>query len=231
VVLRVSGGVRVFVDQAVEDRFSADPFDAGVGCGNEGNMAFAVGDTLRDALVRTSRVVMRLGSGQDGAQMRLTENQHAVEDLSAQSADEPLADRVHPRRQDSGAQDPGTGGLEDGVEGSSEVRSAVTDQELNVLEPLAEAESEVAGLLHRPLASGVCGDPADVHPAGAMFDEHQDSVESGLSLLSVFVLPRTDDRQMTLSLGQTQSSNEEEGGARKRSVCPLSEVAGSRSVA
>ena len=37
-------------------------------------MAFAAGDTLRDALVRPSPVVMRLVLGQDGAQMRLTEN-------------------------------------------------------------------------------------------------------------------------------------------------------------
>lgn len=37
-------------------------------------MAFVVGDTLRDALVRPSRVVVRLVLGQDGAQMRLTEN-------------------------------------------------------------------------------------------------------------------------------------------------------------
>src|ERR1022692_4459473 len=74
VVLRVTGGVHVFVDQAVEDGFSADPFDAGVGCGDEGSTAFAVGDTLRDALVRPSRVVVRLVLGQDGAQMRLTEN-------------------------------------------------------------------------------------------------------------------------------------------------------------
>ena len=43
-----------------------------------------------------------------------------------------------------------------------------------VLEPLAEAEGQVAGLLHGPRAGGVRGDPADVHPAGAMFDEHQD---------------------------------------------------------
>src|SRR6266699_2656036 len=105
--------------------------------------------------------------------MRLTENQHAVEELSAQGADEPLADRVHARCLDSGAQDPGAGGLEDGVEGCGEVRSAVADQELNVLEPLAEAESEVAGLLHGPLAGGVRGDAAKMHPAGAMFD-HQD---------------------------------------------------------
>jgi hypothetical protein len=67
--------------------------------------------------------------------------------------------------------------------------------------------------------------------AGVMIDDDDHSVESGLSLLSVFVLQRTDDRRMTLPLGQTQSSNEEEGGGRKRSVCPLSAVARSRSVA
>ena len=44
-------------------------------------MAFTLGDTLGDALVRPSRVVVRLVPGQDGPQMRLTENQHAVEEL------------------------------------------------------------------------------------------------------------------------------------------------------
>ena len=43
----------------------------------------------------------------------------------------------------------------------------------HVLEPLAEAQGKVAGLLHGPLARRARGDPADVHPAGAMFDEHQ----------------------------------------------------------
>ena len=105
--------------------------------------------------------------------MRLTENQHAIEELSAQGADEALADRVHARRLDGGVQDPGAGGLEDGVEGGGEARSAVADQELNVLEPLAEAQGKVAGLLHGPLAGRARGDPADVHPAGAMLDEHQ----------------------------------------------------------
>jgi hypothetical protein len=37
-------------------------------------VVFAVGDALADALVRPSRVVMRLVLGQDGTQMRLTEN-------------------------------------------------------------------------------------------------------------------------------------------------------------
>ena len=48
--------------------------------------------------------------------MPFAEDQHAVEELAAQGADEPLADRVHARSLDSGAQDPGPRGLEDGVE-------------------------------------------------------------------------------------------------------------------
>src|ERR1039457_4787709 len=65
---------------------------------------------------------------------------------------------------------------------------AVADHEPEVLEPLAEGEGEVAGLLHCPFASGVRGDATEVHPAGAGLDEHQDSVESGLSLLSVCLI-------------------------------------------
>ena len=64
--------------------------------------------------------------------------------------------------------------LEDGVERGGEVRSAVADQELDALELLVEAEGEVAGLLHGPLARRARGDPAEMDPAGAMFDEHQD---------------------------------------------------------
>ena len=70
-------------------------------------------------------------------------------------------------------QDPGAGSPEDGVERGSEVRSAVTDQEPDALEPPAEGEGEVAGLLHRPVAGGIRGDAAQMHPAGTMLDEHQ----------------------------------------------------------
>ena len=55
--------------------------------------------------------------GQDGAQMALAKDQHAVQELTAQRAGEALADRVHPRSPDGGAHDPRAGGLEDGVEG------------------------------------------------------------------------------------------------------------------
>jgi hypothetical protein len=46
--------------------------------------------------------------------------------------------------------------------------------EPEVLEPLAEVQGEVAGLLDCPAAGRVRGDAAEVHPAGAVLDEHQD---------------------------------------------------------
>jgi len=106
--------------------------------------------------------------------MLLAEDQHAVQYLAAQGAGEAFADRVHPRRLDGTAQNPGAGGLEYSVERTCEVRSAVADQELNVLEPLVEAEGQVAGLLRGPLAGGMCGDAAQMPPAAAVLDEHQD---------------------------------------------------------
>jgi hypothetical protein len=47
------------------------------------------------------------------------------------------------------------------------------DQEPDVLEPLTEGESEVAGLLHAPVPGRVRGDATQVHPAGTVLDEHQ----------------------------------------------------------
>jgi hypothetical protein len=41
----------------------------------------------------------------------LAEDQHPVEELAAQGADQALADRVHARRLGGGAQDPGAGGV------------------------------------------------------------------------------------------------------------------------
>ncbi len=43
----------------------------------------------------------------------------------------------------------------DGVEGAGEVRAAIADQEPDVREPLVKGEGQIAGLLHRPLASRV----------------------------------------------------------------------------
>jgi len=47
---------------------------------------FVIGDALGDARCRA--VFVHLVFGQDGAQMSLAEDQHAVEDFAAQGADE-----------------------------------------------------------------------------------------------------------------------------------------------
>ncbi len=60
---------------------------------------FSPGDMLGDALVRPRHVVVRLVLSQHGAQMPFAEDQHAVQELPAQGADEPLAGRVVPYRQ------------------------------------------------------------------------------------------------------------------------------------
>ena len=122
-----SSGARIFIDQAVEDRPSVDPFGVKVGRGGAGRVTIVVGDVLRDALVRSGRVVVRLISGQNGAQMRLAQDQHPVKYLPAQGIGEAFADRVHAGSLDSGAQDPDAGGFEDGVERAAQVRSPVAD--------------------------------------------------------------------------------------------------------
>ena len=99
------------------------------GHGGAGSVTFVVGDVLCDALVRPGSVVARLIFRQNGAQVRLAEDQHPVQKLATQGADEALADRVHPGCLDGGDEDSGAGGLEDGVQRRGEVRSAVADQE------------------------------------------------------------------------------------------------------
>ena len=122
-----SGGSAVFIDQPVQNGFSADSLAIEVDCGDAGSFAVTAGDPLGDALMRPGRVVVDLVLDQDGAQMRLTEDQHAVEELAAQGTEQAFAGRVHPRSLDSGLQDPGAACLEDGVEGLAIVRADSPD--------------------------------------------------------------------------------------------------------
>ena len=117
----------------------------------------AVGDALGDALVRPGGVVVHLVFRQDGAQMPLTDDQHAVEQLVAQGADEALAGSVRSGSLDGGAQDRGAGCLEDGIEGTGEVRSAIADQESDVLEPFVETDRQVAGCRAKVAAHQLSG--------------------------------------------------------------------------
>jgi len=64
-----------------------DPSAVEVGNGE----VFTVGDALGNALVRPGRVVVHLVFSQDGAQMALPEDQHAVQELTAQGTDQALS--------------------------------------------------------------------------------------------------------------------------------------------
>src|ERR1039457_1978674 len=94
-VFRLSGGVRVLVDQAAQDGFSADLLSVDAGHRGAGSVRIGVGDALRYALVRPGRVVVRLVVGQDGAKVSLAEDQYAVQELTAQGAGEAFAGGVH----------------------------------------------------------------------------------------------------------------------------------------
>ena len=94
----MSGGARVFVDKAAQDGFSEDPSAVEVGnyaveVGNYevATVVFTVGDSLGDPLVRPGPVVVHLVFTQDGAQMAFPEDQHAVQELTAQGTDEALS--------------------------------------------------------------------------------------------------------------------------------------------
>ena len=65
-----------------------------VGHGGAESVTFIVGDALGDALMRPGGVVMRLVFGQDRVQIPAAEDQHPVQDLSAQGAGEALAGRA-----------------------------------------------------------------------------------------------------------------------------------------
>ena len=87
----MSGGARVFVDQAAQDGFSEDPSAVEVGNYEVATVVFTVGDTMGDPLVRPGPVVVHLVFTQDGAQMALPEDQQAVQELTAQGTVEALS--------------------------------------------------------------------------------------------------------------------------------------------
>ena len=120
----MSGGARVFVDEAAQDGFPDDPCAVDVGNGEVTAAVFIAGDALGDALVRPGRVVVHLVLGQDGVQMGLPR-------ISTRSR---VSRRRVPTRRSQIAFIRGAwtavrtilvpAGLEDGVEGGGEVHPA-----------------------------------------------------------------------------------------------------------
>jgi len=80
----VSGGSAALVDQATQYGFSVDSLDIEVDCRSAGSVAVTAGKSLGNALMRPGRIVVDLILDQHGAQVRLAEDQNAVEELAAQ---------------------------------------------------------------------------------------------------------------------------------------------------
>ena len=111
------------------------------------------------------------------------------------SFDPAFGDRVHAGRPHVAEHGPDAAAGEDRVERGGEVRSAVADHELDPMCLFAEVHDQVAGLLAGPFPGGMRRDAKNADAPGRVLDHGQDSVESGLSRLSVFALAGVDDRQ------------------------------------
>jgi hypothetical protein len=123
--------------------------------------------------VRPGRVVVPQVLGQHPAQVMLIDDQQPVEDLPAQSADHPFADRVPSGRLRRAEQDPDALRGEHGIEGTDELARAVPDQELDTSHAPAHFHQEVTRRLRRPGAVRIGGDAGQVSPAGAVLDHDQ----------------------------------------------------------
>jgi hypothetical protein len=79
--------------------------------------------------------------------MGLAQDEHVVETLSSQRADQPLDVRVRFRRADRRADDPRADTTHDGVEDASELAVVVADQELRSMTELGQ----LSHLLREPI--------------------------------------------------------------------------------
>jgi hypothetical protein len=127
--------------------------------------------------VRPVAVVVDQVLVQHPAQVGLVDDEHPVQQLSAEGADHPLADRIRAGRLRWRLDDPdalgGEGGGEDGVEPGGEQGIAVADEEPQGADPLTHVEQDIAGLLGHPVPGRVAGHPGHVHPPVGDLDEDQ----------------------------------------------------------
>jgi hypothetical protein len=80
----------------------------------------------------------------------LAEDQHVVQALAAQRANEPLREFVRPRRADRRPDHPRAVPGKDFIERRGELAVPVADQEPEPPGPVAEVRKQVPGLLGRP---------------------------------------------------------------------------------
>jgi len=158
--------LRVFVDQAAEPVVSQDA-DVGVrGVLRERSHWCC----LVQRPVRTVGVDVVLFLGRHSPGMRCVEDQNPVQQLAADTADEPLRDRVRPRSPHRDRDHVRADRGEHGVERRGESGVAVPDQEPGTVPGVFQVDRQVAGLLSQPRPGRVCGHAEDANPAGGVFD-------------------------------------------------------------
>ena len=86
----------VLVGESAEDLFSADPVLGEVDL-RWPRVSFS-GCELAEGTVRPASVVVQQVFGQHPAQTALIDDQRSVEELAAEGADDPVADRIRSRR-------------------------------------------------------------------------------------------------------------------------------------
>ena len=125
----MSGADLVLVCKSAEDLFSADPVLGEIDL--RWPAAGLSRCKLAEGTVRPGGVVVPKVLGQHPAQVVLIDDQQPVEELPAQVADHPFADRVRSGRLRRAGENPDALRCEYGVEGAGELAGTIPDQELD----------------------------------------------------------------------------------------------------
>ena len=116
----------ILVGESAEDLLSVDPVLGEVD--RFGRLGIGLGrDELAEGTVRPSGVVMPQVLGQHLSQVVLIDDQQLVEELPAQGADDPFADRVRSGCLRRAGHDPDAPRSEHGIERAGELACSVSD--------------------------------------------------------------------------------------------------------
>jgi len=129
---------------------------------------------LAEGPVGPVRVVMLDVLGKGCFKVAAAEDEHPVEALAPDGADDALADGVGPGCPNGALDDPGALCGEDSVEGGGELGVAIADEELDGVRLLGELDRNVAGLLGHPTSDRVRRDAGDPHETRVVVDGHED---------------------------------------------------------
>ena len=105
---------------------------------------------------------------QDGFEVPSAEDEHLVQALPPNDADPALGEGVRSGRPDRSADDPGSLGAEDLIEGTAELGVPITDHEPNRSGVLGQGVHDVAGGLGDPGPIRMSGHPSQMDPAGVV---------------------------------------------------------------